>query len=146
VIQSFWLVNESGNEDVKQTVVVEIPDRKAHVSQRVAELVDRGSGHQAGVRKFSFAIVDVIEVWACIVRDINVLVPIIVKVRKYNRKASAGIFADNAGSLTDISESSVAIVMVEQPLFCLELLRGQAIGTPFILHGLFSLGAGRSSS
>src|SRR3989442_6258641 len=97
--------------------MVDITDGGPHGALRAAKSIHRRTGSPAGVREVPLAVVDIVEIRASIVGDVNILITVIVEIRENHTKPSAWILSGYSRGLADIREGAIAVVMVKEVLY-----------------------------
>src|SRR5712691_4269256 len=103
--------------------MIDITDGGPHGALRAAKSIHRRTGSPAGVREVPLAVVEIVEIRASIVGNVNILITVIVEIRENHTKPSAWILSGYSRGLADIREGAIAVVMVKEVLFSLVLLR-----------------------
>src|SRR5262245_2548231 len=106
------LIYEVRDEDIHQSIAIVVAHRETHRPLSIAKFIDGCARLEAGVNELSLAIVDVIEIRSGIIGDVDVLIPVIVKVREHDCKTTTRILASDARRFADVVEGTVAIVVV----------------------------------
>src|SRR5207245_11291279 len=102
----------SGDQGRLASVIVDVPRVHSHGAQRPAILIERHSGPQGDLSKPPSAFVMKQEIRHGVVGDKYVQLAVGVVVEKRQPHALADV-SGNAGSLGDIGECAVSVVMVK---------------------------------
>ena len=119
-------------KDVRPSIVVDIPEIRAHAGDGVAECVVRNPGEHCDIGESPIPVVVKKIVFEGIVGDEDVGKPIVVVVGKRQTHAFANILG-NVGLFGDVSKSAVAVVAVEDVRHSQEIDR-RAVGRKSLLN------------